>query len=70
MSINEAATRYLFEVRQFAFMPVPSETFVWRGRQNAGSLCYIPNEAIRWKTVVFTQPVGGASQVDAIASVI
>jgi hypothetical protein len=56
MSINDAATRYLFGFRQFAFMPVPSETFAGRGRQNTGALFGRPNEAI--------QPAPDALQVE------
>jgi hypothetical protein len=35
ISMNDAATRYLVGTRHFVFMPVPSETFVERGSQNA-----------------------------------
>jgi hypothetical protein len=38
MSINAAARKYLFGLRHFVVMPVPSETFVGRGRQNARGL--------------------------------
>jgi hypothetical protein len=33
--MNDAATSCLVETRHFVFMPVPSETFVERGSQNA-----------------------------------
>jgi hypothetical protein len=38
VSINDAARKYLFGLRHFVFMPVPSETFAGRGRQNAAAL--------------------------------
>jgi hypothetical protein len=38
MSINAAARKYLFGLRHFVVMPVPSEIFVGRGRQNARGL--------------------------------
>jgi len=52
MSINDAARRYLFRFGHLVFMPVPSATFVGRGRQNARS---------RFKGL--TKPHGGARLV-------
>ena len=55
---------YLIGIRHFVFMPVPSETFVKRGRQNAGVVFKGLTRLRGGRQWVFTQPACDALQVE------
>src|SRR6266576_6788926 len=55
---------YLFGIRQFVFMPVPSEIFVRRGRQNAGALFKGLTKRYGARQWVFTKPARNALQLE------
>ena len=57
----------LFGVRHFVFMPVPSETFAGRGRQNAETFFKSLTRLYRGKQRVFTQPARDALQVEQVS---
>jgi len=55
---------YLIGIRHFVFMPVPSETFVGRGRQNAGAVFKGLTRLRGGRQWAFTQPARDALHVE------